>query len=54
MQSKKKLTGDQIAKNILAVARWDKSGALAINSQECAKAIRYLQAKVRKLEKGKK
>jgi hypothetical protein len=52
--TKKKLTGEQIAKNILAVARWDKSGALAINSQECAQAIRYLQAKVRKLEKGKK
>jgi hypothetical protein len=50
----KKLTGEQIAKNILAVARWDKSGALLINSQECAKAIRHLQAKIRKLEKGKK
>ncbi len=50
----KKLTGDQIAKNILAVARWDKSGALMINSKECAKAIRHLQAKIRKLEKGKK
>jgi frataxin-like iron-binding protein CyaY len=50
----KKLTGDQIAKNILAVARWDKSGALMINSQECAKAIRHLQAKVRKLEKESK
>ena len=52
--TKKKLTGEQIAKNILAVARWDKSGALMINSHECAKAIRYLKNKIRKLEKGKK
>jgi hypothetical protein len=52
--TKKKLTGDQIAKNILAVARWDKSGALLINSQECSKAIRCLKNKIRKLEKGEK
>ena len=52
--TKKKLTGDQIAQNILEIARWDKSGALAINSLECAKAIRYLKNKIRKLEKGKK
>jgi hypothetical protein len=54
MNKTKKLTGDQIAQNILEIAQWDTSGALMINSQECAKAIRYLQAKVRKLEKGKK
>ena len=52
--TKKKLTGDQIAKNILAVAKWDRIGALAINSQECSQAIRYLKNKIRKLEKGKK
>ncbi len=54
MQSKKKLTGDQIAQNILEIAQWDKSGALMINSQECAKAIRYLKNQIRKLGKGKK
>jgi hypothetical protein len=47
--TKKKLTGDQIAKNILAVARCDKSGALMINSHECAKAIKHMKSKNKRL-----
>ena len=54
MNKTKKLTGDQIAQNILEIAQWDTSGALMINSRECAKAIRHLKNKIRNLEKGKK